>query len=401
MQSVEELLSTDERPSVAVLGGAVAGLAAAERFSHFADVDLFERQRYAEKRVNCGEAFNDASLVPLEATPENGFLNRIEGFEVAVHAGTDRAPGSEPLTRAHVTVDGGHITDRSVVERRWAERLDERGVAVHEGASITKREYRDLVERYDYVVDATGQPALSLKAAGETGRYTGDIVALNADVEGDFGSFVRTPRIVFEGYVGYFWVFPKTASRANVGIGWARDARPDHYLEALWAACDRAETPRPPREAVNVYTIPRGPSLDPAWSHPEPNVFLVGDAAGIANRYQGEGISQAVRSSYLLADLVAAGAAETYPRRLFESMRSEYRLATLMLGVWETSEDPALMAAVTDAIDGLSVADVTRNPRRVAVRVAKRPRLAARLLSNPAFRRRIADAYRGRWDASA
>ena len=37
---------------VAVLGGSVGGLAAAERFRSFADVTLFERQAYAEKRVN-------------------------------------------------------------------------------------------------------------------------------------------------------------------------------------------------------------------------------------------------------------------------------------------------------------------------------------------------------------
>jgi digeranylgeranylglycerophospholipid reductase len=99
-------------------------------------------------------------------------------------------------------------------------------------------------------------------------------------------------------------VFPKSDSRANVGIGWTGEERPDDYVEELWGACDRFGVPRSAREDARVYTIPRGPSLDPAHTHRDGNVVLVGDAAGIANRYHGEGISQAIRSSYLLADPV-------------------------------------------------------------------------------------------------
>ena len=56
--------------SVAIVGGAVAGLAAAERFREFADVTLFERQPYENRRVNCGEAINDTTLIPLDKTTE-------------------------------------------------------------------------------------------------------------------------------------------------------------------------------------------------------------------------------------------------------------------------------------------------------------------------------------------
>ena len=389
--------------TVAVLGGAVGGLAAAERLRAFGDVTLYERESYADKRVNCGEAVNEAGLVPLEKSPVNGFLNRVEGFDLDIHADTERGPDAAPLTRSRVDVEDGYITDRNVVERRWAERLaaGEGGPAVdvREGANVTTRRYEELVDDCDVVVDATGQPALSLKAAGRTGEYTGDMVALNADVEGDFSTFVRTPRIVFEGYVGYFWVFPKSATRANVGIGWAGEERPDDYMGALEAACERNGVPVPPREATNVYTIPRGPSLDPAWTHPEGNVFLVGDAAGIANRYQGEGICQAIRSANLLADLLREGRAGEYPAALYRLMRSEYRLATLMRGVWEESGgDARLLAAVAAAIDGLTVTDVTRRPRVVAARLARRPGTALALLRHPGFRRRLVDAYADRWE---
>ncbi|MFB6154317.1 MAG: NAD(P)/FAD-dependent oxidoreductase, partial [Haloferacaceae archaeon] len=389
----------EARPSVAVLGGAVAGLAAAERFRSFADVHLFERQRYGEKRVNCGEAMNEASLVPLAKTPENGFVNPVSGFDVEFYRSTSRAQDATPLTVARIGVEDGYVTDRNAVERRWADRLrEDDAVTVSEGANVSVGRYRELVDAYDYVVDATGQPSLSTKARGETDAYTGDIVALNADVTGDFGDLLDYPSIVFEGYMGYLWAFPKSERRANVGIGWAEDHRPDDYMEALWEACDRAGVPRPDRADTNVYTIPQGPSLHPGRTHPDPGVFLVGDAAGIANRYQGEGIAQAIRSAYLLADLVEAGREESYPSRLYETMRSEYRLATLMRGVFAETDDPELIADVAAAIDGLTVADVTRRPRRVYARLVRHPRLLARLVSVPGLRRRLRDAYRDRWE---
>lgn len=43
--------------TVAVIGGAMAGLAAAEGFHDAGfDVDLYERQSYTSKRITCGES---------------------------------------------------------------------------------------------------------------------------------------------------------------------------------------------------------------------------------------------------------------------------------------------------------------------------------------------------------
>jgi digeranylgeranylglycerophospholipid reductase len=387
------------RPDVLVVGGAMAGLAAAERLRAVGDVTLHERQSYDDKRVNCGEAINDASLVPLDPTPENGFVNDVDGFELRTYDGTDRPAGTGPLATARLGCEPGYVCDRTTVERRWAERLRERGVDVREAAPLTTTEYRERCGEYDLVVDATGQPSLTSRAFGLDRGYTGDMVALNAEVEGAFDAYESWPRIYFEGYVGYAWSFPKSATRANVGIGWAGDERPDDYHAAFAAACRRNGLPVPDRGAVNADTIPRGPSLDPAATHlPEHGVFLVGDAAGIANRYQGEGICQAIRSAHLLADLVERGAASTYPERLHRLMRGEYRLAHLMRGAWVEHEDPTLLGAVAAALDGLTIDEITRQPRAVIRRLLARPRLAARLVADRGMVRRIVDAYAGRWE---
>ncbi|WP_458208653.1 NAD(P)/FAD-dependent oxidoreductase [Haladaptatus sp. NG-SE-30] len=395
----DDVQASVNHPTVAVLGGAGAGLAAAERFREFADVTLFERQSYDDKRVNCGEAINEASLVPLEKISKNGFVNRVKQFDIEIYGSTNHE-NKPPLARSSIDPKCGYITDRNLVERRWATRLatgeDGPAVDVREDTSVSLGQYWELVEGYDYVIDATSHPSLTTKAAGETNQYTGDMIALNADVEGEFAEYLHLPRIVFEGYVGYWWCFPKTKTRANIGIGWAGTDRPTNYIEALWSACDRMDIPQPNREDVNAATIPQGPSLNPERLHPEQGVFLVGDAAGIANRYQGEGICQAIRSSNLLARLVRKNNESDYPRHLYKQMKSEYRLATLMRGVLEDTNDVQLVAQIATAIDGLTVNDVTRCPWRVYTRIVQRPRLLARLARTSAIRRRLVRAYTDR-----
>lgn len=387
---------------MAILGGAVSGLAAATATNGIERIDevrVFERQGYDEKRVNCGEAINDSTLIPLERTEENGFLNNVDGFQLRVYTGTDRDPDETPLGVSNLRCEAGYICDRDTVEARWANKLADRGVSFETGTSITATEYQEIVNKYDYIVDATGQPSLTHKVRDAVTDYTGDMVALNATVEGDFEEYIDYPRIFFEGFVGYSWSFPKSASRANIGIGWAGDERPDDYMTALKEAAERNGFPVPDRGNVNIYTIPRGPSLDPKHAQfTEDNVFLVGDAAGIANRYQGEGICQGIRSAYLLGDLIAERREPEYSRRLFESMKSEYRLAHLMRGAWVEHEDPALLAGIAEALDGLTIDDITRQPQRVIRRVLRRPTIAGQLVLDRGMIKRFIDAYTDSWE---
>ncbi|CCQ36684.1 probable FAD-dependent oxidoreductase [Natronomonas moolapensis 8.8.11] len=387
---------------VAIIGGSVSGLAAADNFvdlKKINEVRVFERQEYDDKRVDCGEAINDATLVPLEKNPSNGFLNNVTGFQLRVYTGTDRSSAEEPLGVSNLRCDAGYICDRDTVEQQWARRLSKKGVVFETGKSVTAGEYHDITEEYDYVVDATGQPSLTHKINDEVPDYTGDMVALNASVKGNFSDYIEYPRIFFEGYVGYSWSFPKSETHANVGIGWAGDQRPNDYMSALEAAAERNGFPVPAQEDVNIYTIPRGPSLEPQSVHiPEDNVFLVGDAAGIANRYQGEGICQGIRSANILAELIAEGRESVYPDVLFNNMKSEYRLARLMRGAWVEHEDPQLLASVAEALEGLTIDDITRQPRRVIGRVIQHPVVATQLVADSGMLKRLLNAYTDTWE---
>ena len=376
-------------PTVAVVGGAMAGLAAADGFSNAGyEVELYERQSYAEKRVNCGEAMTAVSAIPLEPTAENGFLNSLPAMEIEVYDGID--------TDRHCTGRGefpaadAYITDRNIVERTWAERLARQDVIIHENQSITRAEFRELTDQYDVIVDATGQPSLTSKALGATDEYSGHLVAVNADVEGDFTDLYPNSRIVLENYTGYAWAFSKTPTRANVGIGWTSSERPDDYMAAFKTACERNAWPEPLREHTNVAIIPEGPSLAPERTYlPEQSIVRVGDAAGIANRLSGKGISQAVQSSYLAAELAADDRLHEYPAHLYRTMKSEYLLATVIRYFVEARHARLLGAAVR-AASGLDIEELDRAPRTVLARLARHPLLFTRIFAR---RKVLARAY--------
>lgn len=383
--------------SVAVVGGAMAGLAAAYAFNILDwDVTLFEREEYDEKRVNCGEAMTDVTKIPLPKTPANGFPNDTPAFEVQVYTGAseDRnlaGVGTFPAERAYVT-------DRDLVEQAWAESLAGSGVDVQDGTNVSKAEFEALTVEEDLIVDATGQPSMASKSEGQTSEYTGAMTAMNAEVEGDFRDIYPQSRVVFENYLGYSWAFPKSPTRANVGVGWARDSPPTDYMTAFQSACERNDWPVPTREQANVYTIPRGPSLDPdrTWL-PARNVVRVGDAAGIANRFTGKGISQGIDSAYLAAEHATRDALDAYPSALYANLRDEYRLACVVRGALADGR-PDILSGVMQALSGIDVEDVDRNPRYAVARIVRHPRLVAKVLGSKTMRRRLYRAWTEDWE---
>lgn len=383
--------------SAAVLGGAMGGLAAAHALHRLGyTVTLYERQSYAEKRVNCGEAMTAASAIPLEKVPDNGFVHRVDAMDVLVYS--DSTASRRLVDQGRFSAADSYVTDRNVVERRWAEQLARAGVDIRDEHAVNKREFVGLTREHDLVVDATGQPSIASRVADTTDEYAGYMTALNADVEGDFAAVYPDTRIVLENHVRYAWAFPKSPTRANVGIGWAQQDRPDDYMAALEAACERNGWPTPTAAQTNVAIIPEGPSLDPARTYlPEWNTVRVGDAAGIANRFSGKGISQAIHSAYLMAALAAEDRLDSYPTELYALLRSEYLLAAIVRGVLEQRR-PNLLGAIVRTVSGIDIEDADRTPSTVLSQIARHPRVFARVFSNSVILRRIYDAYTGNWE---
>lgn len=140
---------------------------------------------------------------------------------------------------------------------------------------------------------------------------------------------------------GYGWIFPMGEGRINVGVGilssykgW-RDVNTAHLMEVFMRSLPK-EWELPDISALRTsgqlkgWRLPMGLGVWPPW---RPGVLAVGDAAGVVNPFNGEGISEAVESGVVAAEVAlkaldVGGPAELreYGRRLDELWGPYYRL---------------------------------------------------------------------------
>jgi flavin-dependent dehydrogenase len=118
-------------------------------------------------------------------------------------------------------------------------------------------------------------------------------------------------------YPGYGWLFPGADGRANVGIGVGLGSsrgqaslRADlARLVALLGQWGDLSGDARPGPIIGGWLRMGGTGAPPAAG----NVLLAGDAAGLINPLQGEGIGPAVVSARLAAEAVLAGPARAGP----------------------------------------------------------------------------------------
>ena len=122
-------------------------------------------------------------------------------------------------------------------------------------------------------------------------------------------------------FPGYGWIFPTPDGGANVGLGLAVGA---DRRDARRAAAQFDDFLRHLRAEGLLPTVPDADALLGGWLKmgavgtvaARGNVLLVGDAAGLVNPLQGEGIAQAMASGRAAAAAIAAGPAEAAQRYL-------------------------------------------------------------------------------------
>ena len=155
---------------------------------------------------------------------------------------------------------------------------------------------------------------------------------------------VTMPHIVlwepsaWRGFPGYGWLFPGVGGRANIGLGLgmlsdrsasgAATQRFTAFMEHL-RRLDVLEAPLPP--AAPGSRLGGWLKMGMVGTTPaRGRVLLTGDAAGLVNPLQGEGISQALGSGRAAAEAVLAGpsgAADRY-RRMLATTYGPYQAIT-------------------------------------------------------------------------
>jgi menaquinone-9 beta-reductase len=190
--------------------------------------------------------------------------------------------------------------------------------------------------RGDVVIGADG--ALS-RVGDVTGLVEPDQVLWGFAVRAYVASAPALPQIWFwepgrwQGYAGYGWLFPGLDGAANVGLGVgvrgtrSGAARATRDLDAFVADLQDAGHLELPAARLGGWLKMGMVGTTPARGR----TLLVGDAAGLVNPLQGEGIAQALGSARAAAEAVIAvgpsGAAAHY-RRALGARYAHYAAAT-------------------------------------------------------------------------
>jgi len=237
-----------------------------------------------------------------------------------------RLPASEGLTYP------GHATalPRRAFDAAVRNAALEAGAMPVEGRVEVPLEHRGALEgfttdrgdalRADFVIGADGATSTVASAAGlvaDTGVLWGFGVRVYVDQQVELPAIVVWERTPWRAFPGYGWIFPGPDGRANagIGIGTRSDRRAatqavralpgflDHLgTLGLLAPGAAARSGRPLGGWLKMGMVGTTPARG--------RTLLVGDAAGLVNPLQGEGIAQAAGSGRAAAEAVlGAGAA--------------------------------------------------------------------------------------------
>jgi menaquinone-9 beta-reductase len=341
------------RHDVIVVGGGPAGAVVGWRLaSTGAKVLVLERTRFPREKV-CGDYVEPRGLrvlkamgclAPLEASSPLPITHSSTYIESRrMYAGPIPFYGRHSDLPAH-----GYILPRERLDDEMIQAAARAGADVREQTLVSdvlatengvevhaQHDGRDIVERAHLVVGADGVNSVVAKCAGllvTDPRYTAvSQRAYAVGIEGDVGeaAFFFEKRL----FPGYGWMFPMRGQVVNVGVGILSETRNrrDVSVPRLFDAFFEDLKRRHPRCAeLRLCAAPIG-GIVKTYGAAGRNYFdgglLVGDAGSFVDPMTGEGITPAMESALLAANVLTqaldagsfdAAFLSTYERRFRE-----------------------------------------------------------------------------------
>ena len=310
---------------IAVIGGGPAGLSAAIRATELGLRVVLHEKGKIGYGIKCAEGFIDT--LGVMGRPEAGVLFKVE--KAIFFAGREY--------QIHLLKDYGlWMIDRSTWQQELAKRAQLMGVLIKKNFPIEKNQLPELLDTYEYIIDASGAPSVTSKIHGFVPNYIRN-AALIAQyvIEGDFGFLGKNT--IMAGYephyIGYYWIFPKGKNIANVGVGRFNVDKKNRGLH-LNHELDRILK----KEGLDGYRILRkfssfcpSNSIDKlVWE----NILLVGDAAALASPLHGAGMDMACISGRMAAEAIASRQIQHYPARLWDIVGKKLTMEKRVFNLW-------------------------------------------------------------------
>ena len=326
------------------------------------DVLLLEKSRFPREKV-CGDGLTPRGVKALVAmgisvSEQDGWV-RNKGLRV-IGAG-QRMELLWPELSSYP--DYGLVRPRTDLDQMLARRAQQAGARLHEGVTVTGPVLDDRTGRITGVTAKStddGERAYAARvivaADGNSSRLSVSMGLRKRD-DRPLGVAVRTyyrsPRHdddYLESWLdlwdgdrllpGYGWIFGMGDGTSNVGLGLLNTSAAFrntdyHALLRTWLAGMPAEwgyTEENRTQPIRGAALPMGFNRTP---HYHRGLLLVGDAGGMVNPFNGEGIAYAMESGELLARTVAQALARArrsetervlagYPRALSQAYGGYY-----------------------------------------------------------------------------
>jgi menaquinone-9 beta-reductase len=310
-----------------VVGGGPGGAATAYHFARGgASVLLLERSAYPREKV-CGDGLTPRAVAALDAMGLRDTYRdwsrstglKIHGGGVTVELPWPELSGFPSFGLARPRTDFDQLLARHA-EKAGAtlwERTEAVGPLVERGlvrGVVVQRDGEDPVDlRAELVVAADGASSRIAQALGlhrDERRPIGVAVRQYVTSDRDRDPWIDSYLELWRGdelLPGYGWVFPMADGTLNVGLGLLNTS--SHFRNVNYRKLLAEWLPTVGREwgfgAADVVSKPRSAPLPMAANRHPPvhrGVLFVGDAAGLINPFNGEGIDYAMESGQLAAE---------------------------------------------------------------------------------------------------
>jgi digeranylgeranylglycerophospholipid reductase len=313
---------------IAIIGGGPAGLTAAiAGVNQGMDVTLFESRGIGEN-INCAEGFFD--ILKMLQPPEQGVHFKVESVFVQ----------TEELHKINVKNLNLWMIDRRRWQLHMAEKARLNGARIFIHKRIKAEDLPDLKQKYDWVLDASGVPAVSSVYYGFKDIYYQEaLITVQYRVRGDFSFLAKGIKVVlFNEPPGYGWIFPKGDEIANIGLGvFNLKAAQTLKGQELYRRLDLFLL----NQGIKGEIINRAAGICPnriPHKLVHGNLLLLGDAAGLTSPLHGGGLDMACISARLAIDLIKDGNGYQYQNRLYQAIGEKIRLEQQLKDLWLNQE---------------------------------------------------------------
>ncbi|ATX82730.1 geranylgeranyl reductase family [Mariprofundus ferrinatatus] len=331
---------------VAVVGTGPAGATAARELAlQGISVALIEKDRLPRHKV-CGGGitWRARTLLDFEIEPVVRSECHTALMSLAKSGATFKSTHERPIVSMVMRAD----FDRLLVEKATCA-----GAELIEGCRVDGAEFHDdevLLQtslgpvRAGFVIAADGATSTMARLAGWE-RLEQLIPALELELPvatSEYKRFEDCARFDFDMPAnGYGWVFPK-GDHLGVGIGgFGPGERKTDLKKELRSYLDKLKLSLPQDQQMHGYVIPLMPRKS---GFVRRRVFLVGDAAGLADPMSAEGIWAAILSGRMAAEALVKGgldsamSSEHYERSLAGTLLPELEAGRKLARLFYSSQ---------------------------------------------------------------